>query len=70
MKDFLDLLCIGFTDKYSLVPPAHIPLTDVPGKLLSTRLKYHNSGKIEVVETRFNLTEYERIKPMIDKWFD
>lgn len=57
----------GFNDSYTLDPPADVPLTDTPGKLLSARTKTHNSGRIEWAETKFNFTEYERLKPIIDK---
>lgn len=44
------------------------PLTDIPGKLLNTRSRVTN-GRMEWTETKFNLEEYNRIKPIIDKWF-
>jgi hypothetical protein len=47
------------------VPPLDVPLKDEPGKLLATRLKYHSSGKIEMVESRVNLKEWKRLKRII-----
>lgn len=63
LSEFIDELKEGG----SVSPSWDIPLQDKPGKLISTRIKYHSSGRIEVVETKFNLTEYERLKPIIKR---
>lgn len=69
LRGLIDHFMFGFNSTYTLDPPAEVPLTDVPGKLLNARLKYHNSGRVEMVETKFNMTEYNRIKLIVDKWF-
>lgn len=38
-------------------------------KLLITKSRANN-GRLEWTEAKFNLTEYKRIKPMIDRWFE
>lgn len=56
-----------FKKKRCLVPPADVPLTDIPGNLLNARYEYTSQGQIRMVESKFNMAEYERLKPIIKR---